>query len=68
MANDGADGRLQKPLRASMLLAEYGALVTPRQREALRLHYDEDWSLSEIASHFGTTRQGIGDLMARGTR
>lgn len=47
------------------LLDVYGALLTAHQREACRLHLDEDWSFAEIAEHAGCTRSGAHDLVRR---
>jgi predicted DNA-binding protein YlxM (UPF0122 family) len=47
------------------LLDVYGALLTDHQREACRLHLDEDWSFAELAEHFGCTRSGAHDLVRR---
>ena len=47
------------------LLDVYGALLTDHQREACRLHLDEDWSYSELAEHYGVSRAGAHDLVRR---
>jgi uncharacterized protein len=47
------------------LLDVYGALLTDHQREACRLHLEDDWSVSEIAEHFGCSRAGAHDLVRR---
>ena len=47
------------------LLDVYGALLTDRQLEACQLHFDEDWSFTELAEHFGTTRSAAHDLVHR---
>ncbi|NLA72006.1 MAG: DNA-binding protein [Clostridiaceae bacterium] len=44
----------------------YGELLSARQKEIVSLYYDEDLSLSEIASLTGLTRQGIHDRIRRG--
>ncbi len=49
------------------LLAQYGGLLTPRQRELLRYHVDEDYSLAEIAEQEGISRQGVHDAVKRAT-
>jgi len=46
----------------------YGPLLTERQQEVLNLHYEQDWSLSEIASQFNITRQAVYDLLKRSER
>jgi predicted DNA-binding protein YlxM (UPF0122 family) len=51
--------------RQQQLLDVYGALLTEHQREACRLHLDEDWSFAELAEHFGCTRSGAHDLVRR---
>lgn len=48
------------------LLDVYRAVLTERQREALRLHLEEDWSLSELAFALGTSRAAAHDLVRRG--
>lgn len=48
------------------LLADlYGALLTERQRQLLRMYYDDDLSMGEIAAQAGITRQGVHDLLRR---
>lgn len=49
-----------------MLLDAYGTLLTIRQREALRLHLDEDWSVTELAQSMGASRAAAHDLLRRG--
>ncbi|HUY56673.1 MAG TPA: sigma factor-like helix-turn-helix DNA-binding protein [Candidatus Micrarchaeaceae archaeon] len=48
------------------LLDVYRAVLTQRQQEALRLHLEEDWSLSELARALGTSRAAAHDLVRRG--
>lgn len=57
---------MEKRVHAGLLLSFYGAMLTDRQQEALRLYYEDDLSLSEIASLCGVTRQGAHDLIRRG--
>jgi predicted DNA-binding protein YlxM (UPF0122 family) len=59
------DGATAERSRAQRLLDVYGPLLTAHQREACRLHLDEDWSFSEIAEHFACTRSGAHDLVRR---
>ena len=44
----------------------YGGLLTKRQLEMLRLYYDYDNSLSEIAQIHGVTRQAVHDAVTKG--
>jgi len=44
----------------------YGALLTEHQRDACRLHLDDDWSFTEIAEHLGCSRAAAHDLVRRG--
>ncbi|MDD2533638.1 MAG: sigma factor-like helix-turn-helix DNA-binding protein [Eubacteriales bacterium] len=44
----------------------YSQLLTPRTREVLELHYNEDMSLSEIAEHLSISRQGVHDKIKQG--
>lgn len=49
------------------LRAYYGALLTPRQNDMLRLRYDEDLSFGEIAERFGISRQAVLDGINKGS-
>jgi predicted DNA-binding protein YlxM (UPF0122 family) len=51
--------------RQQRLLDVYGALLTEHQREACRLHLDEDWSFAELAQQFGCSRSAAHDLVRR---
>lgn len=46
----------------------YGPLLTARQQEVINLYYEQDWSLSEIASQYNITRQAVYDLVKRSER
>lgn len=59
------DQKLAQNVEISTLCAFYGGLLTERQRTALKLHYDEDWSLAEIADHLSVSRQNVHDLITR---
>lgn len=50
------------------LLDAYRSLLTQRQQEALRLHLEEDWSVTELAQALGTSRAAAYDLLQRGMR
>lgn len=62
---DDGPSRLQKSVEIGTLCAFYGSLLTPRQRDALRLHYEEDLSLGEIAEELGVSRQNVHELIVR---
>lgn len=51
--------------RNTMLVDIYGKLLTERQYETLDLYYNNDYSLGEIASHMGISRQGVYDNIRR---
>ena len=57
---------LSRQARLQRLLDVYGGLLTEHQRDAVRLHLDEDWSFTELAEHLGVTRSGAHDLVRRG--
>jgi uncharacterized protein len=48
------------------LLDAYRAVLTDRQRQALHLQLEEDWSVSELAQALGTSRAAAHDLLCRG--
>ena len=54
-----------KNLEMSYLMDFYGNLLSDKQREIMQLYYQEDLSLSEIASEYGITRQGVRDNIVR---
>jgi predicted DNA-binding protein YlxM (UPF0122 family) len=51
--------------RLSRLLDQYGRLLTDRQRLALSLHLEKDWSYAEIAAFQGVSRPAAYDLVRR---
>ena len=50
------------------LRSYYGALLTERQNNMLKMHYDEDLSLAEIAEIYGVSRQAVADSLAKGEK
>lgn len=64
IGNEGPQ-RLEKSVEIGTLCAFYGGLLTDRQLDALRLHYEEDLSLGEIAEELGVSRQNVHELITR---
>ena len=56
---------LEKISHVVMLKDFYGPLLTEKQQNVLHMHYENDWSLSEIASSMNTSRQAVYDLLKR---
>lgn len=56
---------LDERVRFTRLFDLYGPILTEKQRQAFRLHQLLDWSLSEVASDLGVSRQGAFDLVQR---
>lgn len=56
---------MAKNLEISVLLDFYGEMLTEKQRDVVKLYYNEDLSLSEIAAHSQITRQGVRDSIKR---
>jgi len=52
--------------RVCQLIDLYGALLTERQLEFLRLHYEEDMSFGEIARDQDISRQAVHDAVKHG--
>ena len=47
------------------LFDAYAALLTERQQGMMRMYYHDDFSLGEVASRFGVTRQAVFDSLRR---
>lgn len=56
---------MSKDMKFVVLLDYYGSLLTDKQKNAMELYYYDDLSLSEIAEHTHTTRQGVHDNIRR---
>jgi predicted DNA-binding protein YlxM (UPF0122 family) len=56
----------EKNMRIAYLLDFYEDLLDPHIRTVMRAYYDDDLSLSEIASGEGISRQGIRHLIKKG--
>jgi len=55
----------EKMIEISMLYDFYGQLLTAKQRELLKLYYEDNYSLSEIAEEYGISRQGVHDAVKK---
>ncbi|MDR0199119.1 MAG: DNA-binding protein [Streptococcaceae bacterium] len=54
---------LEKTTYMNSLYDSYGELLTPRQRAVFESHYQEDFSLSEIAENIVATKQAVSQLL-----
>lgn len=59
------DEQIRQRVLLSRLFDIYGPMLTSRQNEAFRLHFLDDWSLSEVARRLEVSRQGAHDLVQR---
>ena len=59
---------IDEKLTVSELLSQYGKILTPHQAEMMRLYYDCDISLFEIATESGISRQAVRDAIQRGVK
>lgn len=55
----------EKDLRIGFLLDFYGDMLSERKRMVLDRYYNDDLSLSEIASEIGISRQGVRELIKK---
>ena len=51
--------------RQSLLYDFYGALLTERQNEVMKLYHEENLSLAEIAGELEISRQGVHDALKK---
>lgn len=56
---------IEQLLHLSALFDLYGALLTEKQQDCLRMHLFEDFSLSEIGEALGISRQAVYDNIHR---
>lgn len=56
---------IAKTERMNRLLDSYGALLTPHQQDLMRLYFQEDLSLGEIASEYDISRNAVFTLLQR---
>jgi len=59
---------LNNQIEISELFHVYGELLSDRQRTFIRLYYDENLSLSEIAAQHAISRQAVHDAIKHGRR
>lgn len=55
----------EKNLEIAYLFDFYGEILSEKQQLAVELYYNDDLSLSEIASQLGISRQGVRDSLKR---
>ena len=56
---------LERRLLLNQFYDHYKPLLTEKQREVYEMHEFSDLSLSEIAEHYGKSRQAVYDLLFR---
>ena len=56
---------MKDSIAMTLLYDHYGDLLTRKQQTCFDLHYNQDYSLSEIAEEVGISRQGVHDSIAR---
>ncbi len=59
---------LSKLGRVMLLYDFYGSLLTSKQQEVMRLYYEHDLSLGEIAAELKISRQAVHDILKRAER
>ena len=58
---------MSKHLEYGLLLDFYAFILTDKQVDFLNMYYNEDYSLTEIATEHGVSRQAALDNIKRGT-
>lgn len=56
---------MEEFVEISLLYDFYGSFLTQKQKEAIDLYYNSNYSLAEIGEKMGITRQGVRDLLIR---
>ena len=56
---------IDRMIRVGALLDCYGPLLTKIQREQCELHFNQDYSLAEIADMYNVSRQAVYDAITR---
>jgi len=59
---------LDRAVRTAALMDLYGGLLTPRQRQFVLMHYEDDLSFGEIAREQGISRQAVHDAVKHAER
>jgi predicted DNA-binding protein YlxM (UPF0122 family) len=59
---------VEKKLEISLLNEFYGKLLTDKQYEFIKLYYDGDVGLTEIAASYNISRQAVRDAILRGEK
>ncbi|MCZ8520089.1 MULTISPECIES: putative DNA-binding protein [Paenibacillus] len=59
------DGVLLKTNRVNLLFAFYEKLLTEKQQIFMRLYFHDDYSLGEISTEFGISRQAVYEHIKR---
>lgn len=56
---------IEKTIRVTALYDFYHTLLTPKQRDAMELHFMDDLSLVEIAEELEVSKQAVSDNIKR---
>jgi len=56
---------MDKDINMALLFDIYGGILSNFQHDCLDMHYNQDFSLSEISDNVGKTRQGVYDSIKR---
>ena len=61
----GMKSSLDNLYEMSLLADFYGALLSERQQDVMRLYHEENCSLQEIAEELGISRQGVHEALKK---